>query len=169
MSATFGTPIAAILLAVELLLFEWKPRSLVPVAAAAIVAAAWRPWLMHGGILFPMAASAAPSPNALLLASVLGVAVGLASGVLTLMVYGSEDLFHRLPIHWMWWPLFGGLVVGVGGLVDPHALGVGYDNIAALLQAQMATPAALRLLIVKAVIWSIALGSGTSVGCWRRC
>jgi len=164
MAATFGTPVAAMLLAVELLLFEWKPRSFVPVAVASVVAAAWRPWLMTPGVLFPMTPSAALPPLGLLIAAGLGVGAGLASGLLTVMVYGCEDFFQRRKIHWMWWPAIGGVAVGVGGLIEPHALGVGYDNIAALLQGDMLTSEAVRLLIVKAVIWSIALGSGTSGG-----
>ncbi len=164
MAATFGTPVAAILLAVELLLFEWKPRSFVPVAIACVVAAAWRPWLMGGGVLFPMAISPELPSVGLLFAAGLGILCGLASGILTQMVYTSEDLFQRLPIHWMWWPMLGGAAIGLGGLVEPHALGVGYDNIAALLHGEMGTDATLRLVIVKALIWSIALGSGTSGG-----
>ncbi|MGH6982489.1 MAG: chloride channel protein, partial [Stellaceae bacterium] len=164
MSATFGTPIAAMLLAVELLLFEWKPRSFIPVAIASVVAAAWRPILMSGGALFPMAASVTLPPTGLLLAVVLGVLAGLASGLLTQMVYASEDLFQRLPIHWMWWPMLGGLAIGVGGLVEPRALGVGYSDIAALLAGHMVLTALLLLVVVKALIWSIALGSGTSGG-----
>jgi H+/Cl- antiporter ClcA/CBS domain-containing protein len=164
MSATFGTPIAAMLLAVELLLFEWKPRSFVPVAIASAVAAAWRPWLLDAGVLFPMASSPALPPIGLLLAAGLGIVAGLSSGVLTAMVYKSEDLFQRLPIHWMWWPMLGGLVVGLGGLIEPRALGVGYDNIATLLAGGMTGVAAIRLLAVKATIWSVALGSGTSGG-----
>jgi H+/Cl- antiporter ClcA len=164
MTATFGTPVAAMFLAVEMLLFEWKPRSFVPVAIACIVAAAWRPVLMDGGVLFPMASSLALSPLGLLLAAVLGILAGLASGVLTQMVYVSEDLFQRLPIHWMWWPVIGGVVIGVGGLIEPHALGVGYDNITALLHGDLTASATVRLVLVKAIIWSIALGSGTSGG-----
>ncbi|HEY6452578.1 MAG TPA: chloride channel protein [Steroidobacteraceae bacterium] len=164
MSATFGTPVAAILLAVELLLFEWKPRSFVPVAVAAIVAAAWRAWLLGSAPLFPLSMNAALPPIDLLLCLALGVLAGLASGLLTAMVYGSEDLFERLPIHWMWWPALGGVAIGIGGLIDPHALGIGYDSIAALLRGDLAHGPALRLLVVKAVIWSIALGSGTSGG-----
>jgi H+/Cl- antiporter ClcA len=164
MTATFGTPVAAMLLAVELLLFEWKPRSFVPVAVASVMAAAWRPWLMGSGVLFPMAMSA-PLPSLdLFYAAGLGIAAGLASGLLTQMVYASEDLFQRLPIHWMWWPVIGGLAIGLGGLVEPHALGVGYENIAALLHGELNTTETLRLIAVKAVIWSIALGSGTSGG-----
>ena len=164
MSATFGTPIAAMLLAVELLLFEWKPRSFVPVAVAATVAEVWRASLLGAGPLFPMAASPILGPVGLLLCAVVGLAGGLASGVLTGMVYKAEDLFQRLPIHWMWWPMLGGVLIGIGGLIEPHALGVGYDNIAALLQGSVGNPEALRLLLVKSVIWALALGSGTSGG-----
>jgi H+/Cl- antiporter ClcA/CBS domain-containing protein len=164
MSATFGTPVAAMLLAVELLLFEWKPRSFVPVAAAAVVAAAWRPLLGGQALLFPMPASAALPASGLAFAALVGLLAGLASGLLTLMVYTSEDLFARLPLHWMWWPVIGGAVIGLGGLVEPHALGVGYDSIASLLAGGVAAPAVTRLAVVKAVIWSVALGSGTSGG-----
>jgi H+/Cl- antiporter ClcA/CBS domain-containing protein len=164
MTATFGTPIAAMLLAVELLLFEWKPRSFVPVAAASVVAAAWRPLLLGAGPLFPMLQSAALPTTGLLMCAALGITAGLASGALTAMVYGCEDFFQRLPIHWMWWPMIGGLVVGLGGLIEPHALGVGYDNIRALLHGDMSSTATLRLMAVKAVIWAVALGSGTSGG-----
>ncbi len=164
MSATFGTPIAAMLLAVELLLFEWKPRSFVPVAVASVVAAGWRHWYVGTAALFPLATTGQLPDAGLLLCVLLGVICGLGSGALTLLVYAAEDLFQRLPIHWMWWPILGGMVIGVGGLVEPHALGVGYDSIAALLHADLTSGAALRLLIVKAVIWSIALGSGTSGG-----
>jgi H+/Cl- antiporter ClcA/predicted transcriptional regulator len=164
MTATFGTPVAAMLLAVELLLFEWKPRSFVPVAVAAIVATAWRAWALGAAPLFPLAADLSVGGWQLLLCAALGVVAGLASGLLTSMVYGAEDLFERLPIHWMWWPALGGVVVGIGGLIEPHALGVGYDNIAGLLHGDFSTNGALRLLIVKSLIWSIALGSGTSGG-----
>jgi H+/Cl- antiporter ClcA len=164
MSATFGTPMAAILLAVELLLFEWKPRSFVPVAVASIMAAALRPYLLSGGVLFPMPESAAMAPEGLALAALLGVLAGLGSGALTQMVYACEDAFQHLPIHWMWWPAIGGIVIGVGGVIEPHALGVGYDNIAALLGGHLTTVEVVRLMLVKAVIWSVALGSGTSGG-----
>jgi chloride channel protein, CIC family len=165
MTATFGTPIAAILLAVELLLFEWKPRSFVPVAVASVVAAMWRSWALGTAPLFPLATGAgAATEVSLLLCVVLGLVAGLGSGTLTAMVYGAEDLFQRLPIHWMWWPILGGVVIGVGGVIEPHALGVGYDNIAALLHGDMSSGAALRLLVVKSIIWSVALGSGTSGG-----
>jgi chloride channel protein, CIC family len=165
MSATFNSPLAAILLAVELLLFEWKPRSFIPVSIASVTAAAWRPFILGGGILFPMHDAVIDHlPQMLAVCAALGVLSGLLSGTLTQMVYACEDFFQKLPLHWMWWPVMGGVVIGVGGIIEPHALGVGYDNIAALLAGTLVGAAALRLLVVKAVIWSVALGSGTSGG-----
>lgn len=164
MTAVFGTPVAAIMLAVELLLFEWSPRSFIPVAVAAVVAAVERSYLGMSSPLFPFDGSAVVSFEALATWIVVGLSAGLMSGVLTRLVYGSEDFFHKLPIHWMWWPMIGGLAVGVGGLIDPRALSVGYDSIAAMLRGDIAPPSAILLLVVKALIWSFALGSGTSGG-----
>lgn len=164
MTAIFGTPLAAVLLAVELLLFEWKPRSFLPVVVAATVAAAERTLLLDPAPLFAYAGQMAPSLPAFLSWMFLGLVMGLGSGLLTALVYGSEDLFQKLPIHWMWWPILGGLVVGLGGLIEPAALGVGYDNIRHLLAGDLVFKAALLLLVVKAIIWAVALGSGTSGG-----
>jgi H+/Cl- antiporter ClcA len=164
MSATFNSPVAAMLLAVELLLFEWKPRSFVPVSIASMVAAVLRPYLLGPGILFPIPPIPEIPPLALLFCAVLGIASGLLSGLLTQMVYKFEELFQAMPLHWMWWPAIGGVVIGLGGLVDPHVLGVGYDNIAALLAGHETDHDALLLLVVKALVWSVALGSGTSGG-----
>ncbi len=164
MSATFCSPVAAALLAVELLLFEWKPRSAVPVALASAVAAALRPYLLGPGPLFPVPAHAAIGMAGSLSAVAVGLAAGALSAGLTAAVYGAEDAFLRLPIHWMWWPAIGGLVIGIGGLIQPHALGVGYDTIAELLRGEFVPQALVSLILVKAAIWAIALGSGTSGG-----
>ncbi|RWC85238.1 MAG: CBS domain-containing protein [Mesorhizobium sp.] len=164
MTTVFGTPIAAIMLAVELLLFEWTPRSFIPVAVAAIVAEVGRTMLHMPGPIFPFQGSMAVSFLGLGGWVLIGICAGLLSGLLTQMVYACEDGFQKLPIHWMWWPMLGGLVVGMGGLIDPRALGVGYDNIADMLDGRTIATAALLLLVVKAVIWSVALGSGTSGG-----
>ena len=167
MSAIFATPVAAVLLAVELLLFEWKPRSFIPVASAAAVAGALRVPLMGVGPVFATRAHlplAPLAPLALLSALALGLIAGFGSGLLTRLVYASEDFFAKLPIHWMWWPALGGLVVGIGGLFYPRALGVGYDVIRDLLNARLIGIFLLGLLITKALIWAIALGSGTSGG-----
>lgn len=164
MTTVFGTPIAAIMLAVELLLFEWTPRSFIPVTVAAVVAAVERSFLHMPSPLFAFTGGVDISVIQLGCWVLIGILGGLLSGVLTQLVYGCEDAFLKLPIHWMWWPLVGGLVVGIGGLIEPRALGVGYDNIAGMLQGGMVPKAALLLLVVKAVIWSVALGSGTSGG-----
>jgi chloride channel protein, CIC family len=164
MTAVFGTPIAAVLLSVELLLFEWKPRSFIPVLVACITAIVERGWVIATRALFPHAGSMPLDPTTLLDCCVLGIVCGVASGLLTGIVYASEDAFTKLPIHWMWWPVIGGLVVGVGGVFDPDALGVGYANIAILLHGDLTFGWVLRLMLVKAIIWAIALGSGTSGG-----
>ncbi|TXI04930.1 MAG: chloride channel protein, partial [Rhizobium sp.] len=137
MTAVFGTPIAAVMLAVELLLFEWKPRSFIPVAVAACVSVVWRPLLLGSGALFPAHFDMALSWWGILLAAGLGIVSGLQSGLLTTLLYKIEDAFEKLPIHWMWWPALGGLVVGLGGLIEPRALGVGYDIIADLLHSHV--------------------------------
>jgi H+/Cl- antiporter ClcA len=164
MTTVFGTPIAAIMLAVELLLFEWTPRSFVPVAVASIVAEVGRTALGMPSPLFPFAGTMAPGAEALAAWVFIGIAGGLLSVGLTQLVYACEDGFLKLPIHWMWWPMIGGLVVGIGGLIEPHALGVGYDNIARMLAGGAILKVAILLLVVKAIIWAVALGSGTSGG-----
>jgi H+/Cl- antiporter ClcA/CBS domain-containing protein len=163
MTAIFATPVAAVLLAVELLLFEWKPRSFIPVATAAMVSSLLRPFLFGAGPLF--AFTSGPLPDWALLAAVgVGLATGLLSALLTNALYWLEDLFEHLPIHWMWWPALGGLVVGIGGLFEPRALGVGYDVIHDLLTQHMLLSAVLLILVVKAIVWLVALSSGTSGG-----
>ena len=164
MSAVFNTPMAAVLLAVEILLFEWKPRSLIPVALAAAVAALLRPYLLGSGAMFPVTPHGLLPTINLLGAVPVGFLAGLLAMALTLAVYGAEDAFHRLPLHWMWWPVLGGLVVGLGGMVQPKALGVGYGLIADLLRGEYVARVLLGLIVVKGLIWSIALGSGTSGG-----
>lgn len=164
MSAIFASPVAAVLLAVELLLFEWKPRSFIPVAVAAAVAAALRVPLLGSGPIFLVTPHAPVAADGLLFALVVGVIAGFGSALLTALVYWFEDLFAKLPIHWMWWPIIGGLFVGIGGLIDPRVLGVGYDTIHALLRGDIVGPALISLLVLKALVWSIALGSGTSGG-----
>jgi H+/Cl- antiporter ClcA len=165
MSATFNAPVAAICLAVELLLFEWKPRSFVPVALASATAAAARVFVIGGGALFPMPEHLAfPGVDVLACCVLAGIAAGAFSGLLTAAVYAAEDLFKRLPFHWMWWPMIGGLAIGIGGLIAPHALGVGYDVIYGIMHQSFTAKAVLVLVIVKGLIWSISLGSGTSGG-----
>jgi H+/Cl- antiporter ClcA/CBS domain-containing protein len=164
MTGIFGTPVAAILLAVELLLFEWRPRSFLPVAIAALTAASIRPLLFAAPPLFPFDAEALVSVSAAGSWLAIGLLAGAGSAALTALVYGCEDFFQKLPVHWMWWPALGGLIVGLGGMLEPAALGVGYDNLQAMLDNHLTLQALLLLMLVKALIWSIALGSGTSGG-----
>jgi CIC family chloride channel protein len=165
MSATFDAPLAATLLAVELLLFEWKPRSFVPVAIASAAAACVRPHLLGHGPLFPVTAHTPEMSWTVVLGCVAcGIAAGAMSGLLTKGVYFFEDAFLKLPIHWMWWPAIGGLAIGIGGVIEPRALGVGYDVIEQLLAGELIGRVLLLLMIVKATIWMISLGSGTSGG-----
>jgi H+/Cl- antiporter ClcA len=171
MSAVFGTPVAATLFGVELLAFEFKPRSMVPIGIAAATADSLRMLMAQGGLVAPQPLFGVPSHApldqvALLGAVVVGLACGLAAWLLTQAVYRSEDLFKKLTpyLHWMWWPLIGGLLIGVGGLIDHRALGVGYDSIHAELLGRLGVGALLLLFVVKLVIWSGALGSGTSGG-----
>ena len=165
MSATFAAPLAAVLLAVELLLFEWKPRSFIPVAVASATAAAARRYLIGLGPLFPT--HGMPlfiGPSGLVGCLILGLLAGGFSALLTGAVYASEDLFAKLPLHWMWWPAIGGLAIGIGGLIFPEALGVGYDMIGSMLQQDMPVRMLAGILVVKSFIWAFSLGSGTSGG-----
>lgn len=169
MSATFAAPIAAILLAVELLLFEWRPRSLVPVAVASVMAGALRVAWLGAGPIFPVELHAAISlGKVLLVAAPLGILVGLASAGLSRLMYGFEDGFEhicgRLRVHWMWWPAIGGVGIGVGGFFFPRGLGVGYDNIAELLRGNAPVALLVGLLIAKSLMWAFSLSSGTSGG-----
>src|SRR6184192_451069 len=165
MSATFAAPVASVMLAVELLLFEWKPRSLIPVALASVTAAAVRRHILGLGPIFPVPPHATDiGLEGLLGCVVVGLLAGVLSALLTAAVYASEDAFSHLPIHWMWWPAIGGLTIGIGGFFFPQALGVGYDVIGGLLQGDMPTRIIVGVLVVKSAIWAVSLGSGTSGG-----
>src|SRR5690348_5337937 len=164
MTGIFGTPFASIMLAVELLLFEWKPRSFVPVATAVLVSLAWRPLLVGSGPLFPFAAATPTGIEPVAISAAMGLVTGLLAAILSFLLYRIEDGFHALPIHWMWWPALGAIVVGIGALFDIRVLGAGYGVIQELLNGSLAVKAVLLLLVVKAVVWLVALGSGTSGG-----
>jgi CIC family chloride channel protein len=166
MAGVFSTPLAAVLLAVELLLFEWRPRSFVPVAVAAVTAGVLRRFFLGNDPLFPMPAIGhAIAPGALAGSLVLGIVAGVLAVVLSRAVYASEDLFeHHLPVHWMWWPAIGGVAVGIGGLIFPRALGTGYDVIDSLITGNHTWQLIAGVLVVKSIIWAFSLGSGTSGG-----
>jgi len=165
MSATFGSPIAAILLAVELLLFEFSPRSLIPVALASGVAAGLRILVMGASPIFHMQPFAAPSHLSLVFYALIGLICGLASVGVTKVLFWVEDVFQKfVPVHWMWWPAIGAVVVGICGILDANSMGVGYDHISAILSDHWALSVIVLLLIFKWISWTVALGSGTSGG-----
>ena len=164
MAAVFSAPISAVLLAIELLLFERRARSLIPVAMATTVGTGVRYVLEGNQAMFPMPNIATPTLPALAAYVLLGLIVGVASVGITKLTYGIEDAFEKLPIHWMWWPALGGIVVGIVGYFAPLTLGVGYSNIANVLAGQIGLGAMLALCLLKLLSWSVALGSGTSGG-----
>ncbi|HYB91480.1 MAG TPA: chloride channel protein [Candidatus Binataceae bacterium] len=164
MAATFGSPVSAVLLAIELLLFEFRPRSLIPVAFASAAATALRMEFMGSAPIFAMPGVGPANQTALIAYVLLGVLVGAASVAVTRWVYLIEDGFNLLPIHWMWWPALGGLVVGAIGYWLPQTLGVGYDNISRELSDGLAERAVVLLCIFKFVSWAVSLSSGTSGG-----
>lgn len=164
MTGIFGTPFAAIMLAIEVLLFEWKPRSFIPVVTAVLVSLSWRPFLIGSGPMFSFGAATPGGIEPIAISVALGLFVGGEAAFLSVLLYAVEDMFHRLPVHWMWWPAIGAIVVGLGGIIDVHVLGAGYGNIQALLDGSLAVRMVVLLLLVKAVVWLVALGSGTSGG-----
>lgn len=165
MSAIFGSPVAAIFLAIELLLFEFSPRSVIPVALACITGAAGHHLLFESTPVFAIhTAMEVPGNEALLCYSVIGLLIGVLSAGVTKIVYYIEDLFGKLPIHWMWWPALGGLAVGIVGYFFPRTLGVGYDNITNVLNGELPMKIVFFLVVFKFISWAVALGSGTSGG-----
>ena len=156
--------VASALLAIELLLFERRARSLIPVALGATVGTGFRYVLEGNAPMFPMPEVATPTLPAIAAYVVLGLIVGILSVGITRLTYAIEDHFEKLPMHWMWWPALGGVVVGVVGYFMPLTLGVGYSNISAVLSGQIGLGAMLALCLLKLLSWSVALGSGTSGG-----
>lgn len=165
MAAIFGSPLAAILLAIELLLFEFSARSFIPVALACITGAAGHHLLFSEGVVFPLANAIPTASNyALLFYSIMGIGIGLLSVLVTKIVYWIEDMFERLPVHWALWPAIGGVAVGVVGYFAPRTFGVGYSNITDLLSGSLPMQIVISLCLLKFISWSISLGSGTSGG-----
>ncbi len=164
MAATFGSPVSAVLLAVELLLFEYRPRSLIPVALAAAVAAAVRVAFEGTAPVFAVPPFAQPGGEALALYAVLGALIGAFAVGVSRFTYVIEDAFERLPVHWMWWPAIGAVAVGICGYIEPRVLGVGYSNIEGILAGTIVGRALVVLVVLKLIAWAVYLGSGTSGG-----
>jgi H+/Cl- antiporter ClcA len=165
MAAIFGTPVSAIFLAIELLLFEFSPRSIIPVSLACITGAAGHHLLFGTSPVFATGTLIqTPTNVAIAVYSLMGIVIGFLSVGVTKVVYIIEDAFEKLPVHWMWWPAIGGLAVGIIGYFSPRTLGVGYSNITDILSGNMGMRIVLSLCLLKFISWAIALGSGTSGG-----
>ncbi|HET9623663.1 MAG TPA: chloride channel protein [Kofleriaceae bacterium] len=164
MTAIFGTPIASVLIAIELLLFEYRARSVVPVALAAACAGGLRAIIHGAGPVFAMPEIGSLTWETDVVATLVGALVGVISVYVTKIIYWIEDKFEELPIHWMWWPAIGAVAVGVIGVFAPRTLGVGYNNIEDALAGAIPWQALIVLVVAKFVSWAIALGTGTSGG-----
>jgi H+/Cl- antiporter ClcA len=164
MSAIFGSPLAAVLLAIELLLFEFSPRSIIPVVIGCVTGAGMHILLFSSSPVFSMPEIPAPSDSALAAYVVLGLIVGVVAAGVSKSIYLIEDLFEKLPVHWMWWPAIGAIAIGVTGYFAPHTMGVGYDNITYLLGGAWSWRILFSLCVLKYISWAVSLGSGTSGG-----
>jgi CIC family chloride channel protein len=164
MSATFNTPIAGVILAIELLLFEFKSRSFIPLVIASTLATAVHMETLGAGPMFTVTSMDFAIPRALPFYLVLGGICGLAAVGFSKLLYWVEDLFEKLPVDPLWWPAIGALGLGIIGYFVPRVLGVGYDTISDILNAQLALKILLIVMIAKAVALVISLGSGTSGG-----
>ncbi len=164
MTAIFNAPVAAVLLALEVLLFEWKPRSFIPVVSAVLVSWCWRNALIGTGAIFPFQWMTHLQPMQLIVTVGIGVLTGVIAVALSKSLYRLEEWFHQLPVHWMWWPALGSVAVGIGGILQPRVLGAGYVSIQNLLDGSLAINIIISLLLVKSIVWLISLGSGTSGG-----
>ena len=164
MAAIFGSPLAAVLLAIELLLFEFSARSIIPVALACVTGAGMHIWLFGSTPVFAMGDIPVPSGAGLAIYTCIGLIIGIAASFVSKSVYAVEDLFEKLPVHWMWWPAIGAVAVGIVGYFAPYTMGVGYDNIQQLLTGKLQLTVLFSLCLLKYVSWVISLGSGTSGG-----
>ncbi len=164
MSAIFGCPIAGVLLGVELLLFEFSPRSIIPVALSSVTGAAMR-FLLFGAVpIFAMPEIPSPGSLQIIIYTIFGIIVGVAASYASKSIYLLEDWYKRLPVHWMWWPAIGAVAVGVIGYFAPETMGVGYDNVRLLLTGKISLYLIFVLCVLKFISWSVSLASGTSGG-----
>lgn len=164
MAATFSTPIAGVILAIELLLFEFKSRSFIPLVISSTLATSLHLLLMGRGPMFAVGQVDFAIPRALPFYLLLGILCGLGAVGFTKLLYWVEDQFDKLPVEDTWWPAIGGLALGVIGLFVPRVLGVGYDTISDILAARLVWQTLMLIMIFKSIALVVSLGSGTSGG-----
>jgi chloride channel protein, CIC family len=164
MAATFGAPIASVVLATELLLFEFSTRAFIPTAVASAVAGGIHSTLFGNGPLFTVPDHGFAGLGDLPLFVPLGLLCGLLAVLISKGLFIVEAGFRRLPVNEFWHPILGALGFGVVALFVPEVLGVGYDQIDAVLAGGLAFGTLATLSGAKLVAWWLALGSGTSGG-----
>lgn len=164
MAATFGTPIAAVILAIELLLFEFKSRSFIPLVISSTLATTVHYYLFGRGPLFEVSALDFGIPEGIPLYVLLGVLCGLAAVGFSNALYWMEDRFEQLPVGRVWLPAIGGLALGIIGAFVPRVLGVGYETISDILNNRLPLTVLLLVMAFKSLALLITLGSGTSGG-----
>ncbi len=164
MAAIFGSPIASIMMGIELLLFEFSPRSIIPVTLSCATAAALHYLLFGSSPIFEMATLPIPTSKEIITYTIIGVPIGVAAAFVSKSVYFFEDMYAKLHIHWMWWPAIGGIFIGVIGYFAPKTMGVGYSNIDLLLSGNAPLKLLFAFCILKFLSWSVSLGSGTAGG-----
>jgi CIC family chloride channel protein len=164
MAATFNTPIAGVILAIELLLFEFRSRSFIPLVIACTLATSVRAILLGQRSMFSMGNVNFDVLHGLPFYVLLGVLSGIAAIGFTKVLYWVEDLFERLPVDDLWHPAIGALGLGIIGFFVPRVLGVGYDTISDILNNNLTLKLLLVVAIFKALAMVISLGSGTSGG-----
>ncbi len=164
MAATFNTPIAGVILAIELLLFEFRARSFIPLVIATTLATSVHLMLLGRGAMFHMLPTDFDIPAGLPYYLLLGVVCGFAAIGFTKLLYWVEDQFDRLPINEFWHPAIGALGLGIIGYFVPRVLGVGYDTISDILNNNLAWKVLLLIAVFKSLALVISLGSGTSGG-----
>src|SRR5215469_17033285 len=166
MAATFSAPLAGILVAVELLLFELRARSFIPVALASVVATGVRVHFAGWQPLFPMPEYKITGTSELWLFAVLGILMGVVGLIMIRVLSWLEDFFDHLPIPYaaIWSPVIGAVILGIIGYFCPQVLGTSYDTIRDMLNDRLTTSNLAGISFAKFWALVISLGSGTTGG-----
>ncbi|BBH52610.1 chloride channel protein [Fluviispira sanaruensis] len=164
-SSAFGSPLGGIFLALELMLYEFKSRSLIPVALSVIAAEFIRMKFVGDELIFPMSVVSLPSASSEIFCFfIIGIISGIVAVGITHCVHYLENGYAKLPMHWMWWPAIGGIGVGAIGLLEPKILGAGYSTITQILNGHIVADSIIYLFILKFLAWLIAVSSRTTAG-----
>jgi H+/Cl- antiporter ClcA/predicted transcriptional regulator len=166
MAATFVAPLAGILVAIELLLFEFRARSFIPVALASVIATAVAVHFRGWAPLFPTPAFSLVSMQELWLFALMGIVMGLIGVAMIRVLFFLEDFFDRFPLKptAIWSPVIGAFLLGIIGYFYPQVFGTGYDTIRNMLNDRLSSQALLGISAAKFAALVLSLGSGTTGG-----